>query len=130
MALGKSAKKGFYRLVLAIIILLLCMLYYQYDPTQTECFPKCPLYGLWGIKCPGCGSQRMFHSLLHLHIAEAARHNLLFVLLIPILLFTIFSRVFKQQFPYLFNITVHPAYSTFIVITICLWWILRNVFNW
>lgn len=40
----------------------------------------CPLYSATGIECPGCGSQRAFHQLLHGNISGALRQNLLFVL--------------------------------------------------
>ena len=130
MALEKSSRKSFYRLALAItIIFLFCLLYYLYDPTQTECFPKCPFYTLTGIKCPGCGSQRMLHNLLHLRLFEALRYNLLFVVLIPTLLFTITVRKFKRQFPKCYRTTIHPAYSTAILVVIGLWWIMRNIFG-
>lgn len=130
MALGKSIRKSFYRLALAIIIIfLLCMLYYHNDPSVTDYFPKCPFYTITGIKCPGCGSQRMLHNLLHLRVSEALRCNLLFVVLIPTLLFTITVRKYKRQFPICYRTTIHPAYSTTILIVIVLWWIMRNIFG-
>ena len=49
-------------------------------------FPRCPFLLLTGLYCPGCGSQRAVHALLHGQVARAAGLNLLAaVLSLPIL---------------------------------------------
>ena len=63
--------------VYIILIGALLMIYYWFDPSEIELFPKCPFYMLTGLKCPGCGSQRAIHSLLHLDFIGAIRYNLL-----------------------------------------------------
>jgi hypothetical protein len=42
-------------------------------------FLRCPFLTLTGFKCPGCGSQRAIHYLLHGDVVQAARMNLLFI---------------------------------------------------
>jgi hypothetical protein len=42
-------------------------------------FPRCPFLSLTGFQCPGCGSQRAIHALLHGHILYAFRMNLIFI---------------------------------------------------
>ena len=56
--------------------------YFFLDPEQ-HFFPKCPFLWLSGWKCPGCGSQRAVHHLLHGDVTEALRVNFLFVLAYP-----------------------------------------------
>lgn len=45
----------------------------------------CPLYGLTGLYCPGCGSMRAIGALLSGHIAEAFRYNPVTAPLLPLL---------------------------------------------
>ena len=54
-----------------------------------------------GFDCPGCGSQRAFHELLHFNFRKAFAQNALFVLAIPYLfLGIIFNKEdVKQKFP-------------------------------
>ncbi|MFD2595997.1 DUF2752 domain-containing protein [Sphingobacterium griseoflavum] len=61
-------------------------LYYRYDPMVHAWFPKCPFKALTGLSCPGCGSQRAIHALLHGRIGEAAQQNALILPFAPYLL--------------------------------------------
>ena len=51
--------------------------FYQHDPAQSETvFILCVTKNISGIDCPGCGSQRAFHELLHGNFIKAAKLNL------------------------------------------------------
>jgi hypothetical protein len=63
------------------------LLYYFLNPALSSFFPQCPFFRITGYLCPGCGAQRAFHELLHGHIGQAARHNLLLVLSLPLLVY-------------------------------------------
>ncbi|WP_423346907.1 DUF2752 domain-containing protein [Larkinella sp. VNQ87] len=41
---------------------------------------------LTGLQCPGCGSQRCLHQLMHGHLAQAYGYNPLLVLSLPYVL--------------------------------------------
>ena len=56
-----------------------------YDPATSTLFPPCPVYSLTGWYCPGCGSLRAMHQLLHGHVRVAWAMNPLSVLLFPFL---------------------------------------------
>ncbi|NUN93831.1 MAG: DUF2752 domain-containing protein [Verrucomicrobiae bacterium] len=48
-------------------------------------FPPCPFHALTGWYCPGCGSTRALHQLLHGHLVAACRFNPLTVCVLPAL---------------------------------------------
>jgi len=60
-------------------------LLFTYDPATSQLFPPCPFHAVTGLYCPGCGSLRALHHLLHGDLAAAVRLNPLMVLSIPIL---------------------------------------------
>ncbi len=74
--MNKSYLKLFFAFVAMVV---LGYLYFKYDPINNLLFPKCPLYATTGIYCPGCGSQRATHALLHLNIPEVFNSNILFL---------------------------------------------------
>lgn len=56
------------------------------DPNAADSvLPPCPFLALTGWFCPGCGSTRTLHALLHGDIARALAMNPLLVLAMPLL---------------------------------------------
>ncbi|HEX8904671.1 MAG TPA: DUF2752 domain-containing protein [Longimicrobiaceae bacterium] len=58
---------------------------YLYNPLQVGFYPRCLLYVVTGVYCPGCGALRAMHALLHGRILTALDYNALFVLSLPFL---------------------------------------------
>jgi hypothetical protein len=58
---------------------------YRFDPLRVHFYPRCPLYVMTGIYCPGCGALRAGHALLHGHFLTALDFNALLVLAAPFL---------------------------------------------
>ena len=54
-----------------------------FDPATSGLFPPCPMRYLTGWYCPGCGSLRAIHQLLHGNIRAAWALNPLTVSLLP-----------------------------------------------
>lgn len=113
---------------LLLAILLVVVLFYVLDPTQYIIFPSCPFHNLTGIYCPGCGSQRALHSLLHFDIAAVISYNFLFL---PAALFILYhyvhpvlNRFFGLKLPNLFYKNQTPWVIFALVI---LFWIARNL---
>lgn len=83
-----------------------------------------------GWDCPGCGSQRAIHHLLHGEIGSAWRMNPLLILLIPYLLLGLIAELFRTRYAwaawlrkYLFG-----SVAGFILLgVIVLYTVLRNV---
>lgn len=58
---------------------------FLHDPEHGSGYLPCPFHWLTGFFCPGCGSQRALHDLLHARIGEAFGHNALLVVSLPLL---------------------------------------------
>ena len=107
--------------VAAVGILLAA--YALFDPSYGY-FPKCPFLMLTGWQCPGCGSQRAIHSLLHADISSAWGYNALFVLSLP-LLALLYAPVRSGWLKLLRRSVWLPR---FILAIVLVWWISRNIF--
>ena len=115
-------------ILIAIAALLAIFIYATFDPETTP-FPKCPFFWATGLKCPGCGSQRALHQLLHLHVGAAFRYNACLVAFIPILLFLFSAEALRDKAPGLYRASRHPALAWSLLAIILLWWIFRNIFD-
>jgi hypothetical protein len=75
---------------------------YLVDPNTSSAYPQCPLKHLTGLDCPGCGGLRATHSLLHGDIGGALNHNVLAVIIVPVLAYMIVRwmfQLFDRQLP-------------------------------
>ena len=73
--------------IAALIMLALAgtMVLFLYDPARYPVYPVCTFHRVTGWQCPGCGSLRAVHNLLHGHLATAFQFNPLLVLSLPAL---------------------------------------------
>ena len=78
--------------VLGTGIIGICFLYF-FNPASSSFYVPCPFHELTGLYCPGCGSLRAIHHLLHGHVVTALRLNALMVLLLPFLGYSFFTYV-------------------------------------
>lgn len=67
-----------------------------FDPATSGIFPPCPVHYLTGWYCPGCGSLRALHQLLHGNLRAAWAMNPLTILLLPYLAYGLASRGLAQ----------------------------------
>ena len=70
-------------ILVALALLSVAVLLYFFPPGQHSFYPRCGFHALTGLDCPGCGSLRATHQLLHGHFKEAFALNPLFVSLLP-----------------------------------------------
>lgn len=129
MTKGVNNKAILYILLAAVCAGLL-LVYSRFSPEESGWFPKCVFLQLTGLKCPGCGSQRVIHSLLHLDVRKAFEANALLVLSLPYIAALLASVALKGRFPRFYNaLNSYP-----VIITICAlvigWWVVRNIFGW
>jgi hypothetical protein len=62
-----------------------------FEPGRSGFFPVCPFRALTGFNCPGCGTARALHQLLHGNAWAAFELNPLLVLLLPVLGYLLLS---------------------------------------
>lgn len=62
---------------------------YRFNPLEAQFYPRCPLFVITGIYCPGCGALRAGHALLHGHLLTALDYNALLVLAAPFLAYAL-----------------------------------------
>lgn len=55
------------------------------DPARAAWLPRCPVYVLFDLYCPGCGATRAMHLLLRGDLVGAAAMNAPSLLLLPAL---------------------------------------------
>ena len=115
--------------------LLLAVLLHVADPTARS-FPVCPFYAITGLYCPGCGTLRCLHALLHADLRSAFGFNALTVLLTPMLVVAWLSvgvaGIGGRHPPRVWNA---PRWTGWVIaVAVGLFWILRNVpwapFSW
>ncbi|HET9657375.1 MAG TPA: DUF2752 domain-containing protein [Kineosporiaceae bacterium] len=58
------------------------------DPNQPGHYPTCPFLYLTGYYCPGCGSLRAIHAVVHGDLLQAVDRNPLTVAFLPYLVLT------------------------------------------
>ena len=110
-------------------IAIIVIVYFLFNPAAVSLFPPCPFYFLTGFYCPGCGSQRAIHQLLHGNIFGAVGYNALLVLSLPVLFLSarmFILNIFKKEnrkVDFLYNPQVPKIISGIVL----LFWILRNI---
>jgi hypothetical protein len=57
---------------------------YAFSPSEHRFYPQCVFHAMTGWSCPGCGSLRAVHNLLHGDFAMAFRFNPLLMVLAPL----------------------------------------------
>lgn len=100
--------------------------YFLFDPMEAKWMPKCIVRVLIGWDCPGCGSQRALHALLHGDLAGAFHANALLFLLIPLILILAVLELFGNRDSTLYRRLHHPALIALLAVIILAWGIVRN----
>ena len=104
------------------------VIYGMFDPADHALFPKCPFLMLTGgLRCPGCGSQRAIHALLHLQFKDAFMFNPLVVISIPFLVLLVTASILKDSHPQFYNKMNSSLISKLLLVIFILWWIVRNI---
>ena len=89
--------------------------------------PKCTFKLLTGWDCPGCGSQRALHALLHGHIADAWGYNPFIFFAVPAAIFYAIVEYGRARWPRFHAAAIHPRILIPLLIAILAYWILRNL---
>lgn len=105
------------------------LLFFLFNPTDHSFFIPCPLNYATGFHCPGCGSQRAIHQLLHGNISTAFWLNPLLIISLPLIMYALGQKGYNFIFG-----TSHRVglfYNKFFIYgyfgLALLFWILRNI---
>ncbi|MBD0373973.1 MAG: DUF2752 domain-containing protein [Pyrinomonadaceae bacterium] len=111
----------------SIFVLVYLRLFNPATP-GTNMYPSCPFHSLTGLNCPGCGTLRGLHQLMHGHLLSALNHNVLMVLMLPFFAYTLVSYALVatrgRGLPKPF---VRPLYLHTLLWAVLSFWVLRNI---
>jgi flagellar biosynthesis protein FliR len=98
-----------------------------FQPGVNGIFPACPFHTLTGLNCPGCGTTRGLHQLLHGNVGAAFALNPLMVLSLPFLGYSLiaYTRLALTGRP-LPQISLSPTFGWLLTIVILGFWVFRN----
>jgi uncharacterized protein DUF2752 len=100
---------------------------FLFEPGKSPLFPVCPFRALTGFACPGCGSTRALHQLLHGNLSTAFQLNPLLILSLPLLLFALllYTNAVMRKQPFSTN-ALHPRYIWILFGIVLFFWVFRN----
>lgn len=99
------------------------LLLFLNNPARTSFFPICFFHAITRLDCPGCGSLRGIHALLHGRVIEAIDFNLLLIPTLAALAGSLYAWLTGRE-TRLWNFFNRPILVLWIV---CCFWVLRNI---
>lgn len=94
-----GVRKPWPMVLLAGALVLGATILFFFNPSTTVFYPKCLFHEMTGWYCPGCGSTRALHCLLHGEFREALRNNALAVFALPLLGGIFLARAVRRRPP-------------------------------
>jgi hypothetical protein len=100
---------------------------YIFEPGKSGFFPGCPFRALTGFTCPGCGSTRGLHCLLHGDVVAAFEFNPFVISSLPFLLYVLvrYTNAAVRGRPLKVK-HLNTTYISILVIVILSFWVFRN----
>lgn len=119
------------RVILAVAVLLLfavlAAVYYFVDPMQVRWMPRCIWNVATGTDCPGCGSQRMAHALMHGDLRAAWNSNAYALCMLPVIAFMLWLELSREKHPCLYRKVHAPGVIWTLTGSVLIWWVVRNL---
>lgn len=116
------------RIILAAVVAVtLGVLYYLFNPATSLLAPKCVFKVITGFDCPGCGSQRLVHALLHGNFADAWHANAYLLCITPLLLVMIYASMRRTRHPRLYAVLNSLPVIVVVSVSLIVWTIMRNI---
>jgi lipoprotein signal peptidase len=130
----KNQKRWKFALITFIIIATSIVLF-RYNPASSELYPPSPFRVLTGLYCPGCGTLRALHQLLHGQLITAFGLNPLMLISLPFLIGSYLNygvEAIKGKSSW--QIFIPAKLIWFILQLIIAYWVVRNIpfhpFTW
>lgn len=102
------------------------LILFLFDPSRVPIYPVCQFHELTGLDCPGCGSLRALHALLHGHLVAALHFNLFLVLSLPLYAW-LGLRILRHELKGGPPITIRPAWLWAYLAVWLVFGVLRNL---
>lgn len=119
------------RLRAALVVLAVpaaAVLLYFWNPAGFPLWVRCPFHAITGLFCPGCGTLRALHELVHGHVLAAIDLNVLSMTALPFLAYPFLSEVtFALRGRPLPALRVGPWWGWLVFALVLTFWVLRNV---
>lgn len=115
------------QILLAAAIILFIIYLFIMDPSKKGFYPPCPFFYLTGYYCPGCGTLRALHNLMHGNIYKALSYNILTIMLIPLVMYLLLIKLRLIKNPRLINHVFSKSFYTVLLSIIFMFWVLRNI---
>ena len=101
---------------------------YRIDPHEPGHYPTCPFLATTGLYCPGCGSLRAVHDLLHGDVAGALARNPAVLLALPYLALALVTWLLRSTGRPVPRSTSLPAWVLWTLLgAVLAYGVLRNV---
>lgn len=111
---------------IAIALFFVLAYYYSHDPAEGGA-PQCLFRRLTGLDCPGCGSQRALHALLHGEIGKAWRFNPFVFFAVPVIVFYTYAEAVRRRRPKLYAAAVNPYLLSALLLAVLVFTVVRNL---
>ncbi len=121
------SKRACVAAITAALAIVLAIVYYYFDPVEARWMPRCLWKVATGTDCPGCGSQRMAHALVHGDILGAWHANAFALCMIPLIGLLLVLELNREKYPKLYRKVHAPWVIWTLAAAVLIWWILRNV---
>jgi hypothetical protein len=112
--------------IICLGILALGALYFFVDPVKGN-MPDCPFYSLTGIYCPGCGTQRGLHALLHGNVTGAIGYNSLMVLSLLYFVSEAAIWILRSRGKQIRTLSSRRYVPLIVLVITLAFWVLRNI---
>ncbi len=113
-----AANKRIIKVLLGYIVCaLLAFLLYLYPADKYTFWPKCIFNYYTGYYCPGCGNTRALSALLHGHLGESLKKN---IILIPAIIVVLLLLAYPK-------LAFNRVFAWSISVVVILFFILRNI---
>lgn len=109
---------------------ILLLVYAKHDPESSWLFPRCMVFSLTGLKCPGCGTQRALHHLLDGDVAGAWNYNAALIVSLPLIALLFGSYAMRGKYERLYLALNSKVMIMSIFFALSGWMVARNIFGW